>query len=157
MACDPRDILRGRLNATALDDIAARSPLAKMNLYCTFMTVIFALVLSCTASGGSTPQDNSSSKGKLKVVVVDWQEARIAGPKILFRSSKFKAEVKANEAGEFETEVPVGVYEVIAQTEGFKKFRQKGVRVEEGKTTSVKIQLTVTSTILKVPRDGVYL
>ena len=63
----------------------------------------------------------------------------------------------ANEAGEFESEVPVGVYEVSAQSEGFKKFRQKGIRVESGQTKSVKIQLTVTPTIIKVPRDGIYL
>ena len=128
-----------------------------MNLYCTFMTIIFSLVLSWTASGASKPQDKSSSKGKLKVVVVDWQEARIPGTTILIRSSKFKAEVKANEAGEFETDVPVGVYEVSSHSEGFKKSRQKGVRVEEGKTASVKIQLTVTPTTIKVPRDSIYL
>src|SRR5262245_61704062 len=68
-----------------LDDIAARSTLAKMNLYYTFMTVSFAFVLSCTASGVSKPQDKTSSKGKLKVVIVDWQDAKIPGAKILIR------------------------------------------------------------------------
>jgi len=128
-----------------------------MNLCRTFTTLIFGLVLSCTASEGSTPQGKSPSKGKLKVVVVDWQEARIPGPKILIRGSKFKVDVKANEAGEFETDVPVGIYEVSAHSEGFQKFRQKGVIVHEGKTKSVRIQLTVTPTVIKAPRDGIYL
>jgi len=51
----------------------------------------------------------------------------------------------------------VGIYEVSAHSEGFQKFRQKGVIVHEGKTKSVRIQLTVTPTVIKAPRDGIYL
>ena len=87
---------------------------------------------------------------------MDWQDARMLGTAVVIRSSKFRAEVKTNEAGEFETNVPMGAYEVSVQREGFEKFRQKSVKGEPSNTL-VKIQLKTTPTRIKMPRGGIYL
>ena len=107
--------------------------------------------------GGPALAERVFTKGKLKGVVVDHQEARITGTQVRIRSSEFKADLKTNEAGEFESEVPVGVYEVSVESAGFKKFHRKGVKVEPSKTTPMKIKLKSAPTRIKMARDGIYL
>src|SRR5262245_51917076 len=87
------------------------------------------------ASRGSQTPGRTLQKGKLKGVVVDWQDARMPGTPVEIQSSEFRAEVKTSEAGEFETDLPMGIYEVSVQREGFEKFHQKSVKVDPSNTT----------------------
>ena len=128
-----------------------------MTQCCSFTTLILTLVVTGTALGGPALAERVFTKGKLKGVVVDHQEARITGTQVRIRSSEFKADLKTNEAGEFESEVPVGVYEVSVESAGFKKFHRKGVKVEPSKTTPMKIKLKSAPTRIKMARDGIYL
>ncbi|MFN8008888.1 MAG: carboxypeptidase-like regulatory domain-containing protein [Terriglobia bacterium] len=128
-----------------------------MKLCCTYTMLIFSILVSGPAFRGSATPEKTLSKGKLKGVVVDWQDARVTGTLVVIRSSKLKFEVKTSETGEFETEVPVGAYEVSVHREGFKKFRQKGVMVEQIKCTFLKIQLKSTPTKIKMTHGGVSL
>jgi hypothetical protein len=128
-----------------------------MNLLRSARRLIGPLVLCCTAAAGSTSVDKETREGRLKAIVTDPHEAGVVGAKVLIQNNRFRTEATANERGELETDLPIGVYRVSAQPEGFQKFSQKGVRVESGRTACIKIRLKVTGTKIKTRRDDIYL
>ena len=130
---------------------------AKMNLVGSMRTLIVLVALCWTAAEVSTSGSKEIRGGRLKVIVVDWQEAQVVGTQLLIQNKGLRTEVTGNERGEVEIDLPIGVYRVSAQGEGFQKFSQKGVKVEQGRTTSIKILLKVTAKTIKMRRDDIYL
>ena len=111
-----------------------------------FLTIIFTLFfIPCLA------QDKS---GKVRGVVVDWQEARVSRTTITFQNKQFKKVVVVNQDGEYEVELPVGSYTITAKFNGFKQYQRELVKVEANKVRTINIKLQVLSANPATCPDG---
>jgi len=77
--------------------------------------------------------------GVLKGVVVDWQYARILGSCLTVKNKTIQKKVIVNAEGAFEVELPAGMYEVVAQSPNFRRFRQKKLQIESNTITTLNI------------------
>jgi hypothetical protein len=77
------------------------------------------------AAADSTSVNKEIREGRLKAIVMDWQEARVVGTQVLIQNNRFRTEATANERGEIETNLPIGVYRVSAEREGFRNSVRK--------------------------------
>ncbi|MBA2341274.1 MAG: carboxypeptidase regulatory-like domain-containing protein [Pyrinomonadaceae bacterium] len=84
-----------------------------------------------------------NSKGKIKGLILDANEARVPNARVVLKGKEFTRKVKSNEAGEFEVELPAGVYQISidARSLGFSLFQEKGIRVRAGSAQEFRITL----------------
>jgi uncharacterized membrane protein len=79
--------------------------------------------------------------GKIKGVVVDYAGGVLPTTKITIKSEKTKHELTTSDLGEFEIELPVGTYQVVAKKGGYKHGKLTQVEITEGATNTIKIKL----------------
>jgi hypothetical protein len=82
--------------------------------------------------------------GKIKGTVIDHGGGTMPGTKITFQSGKIKHDLETNDDGEFEIDLPVGIYRVTAKADGYKKSKLSQVEVTEGTTNSIELRLVPT-------------
>ena len=104
------------------------------------ISIIFLLVAGLPAQSLTPVQANM---GKLKGVIEDWQYARILGSCLTVKNRTFEKKVVVDTNGAFEVELPVGTYQVVAQSSGFGQFRWKELRIEPNATKTLNIMLKV--------------
>jgi hypothetical protein len=112
-----------------------------MRLYC--LPLIFALIVGWGATAPALAQQATS---ELRGSVVDQQGAVLPGVTIVARnqdSGLFREAVSNVDGSYFMTAMIPSVYEISAELPGFKKYSQRDVRLEVGKTTTVQIRLEV--------------
>ncbi len=103
------------------------------------LTVVAAIMLNSLVT-------MADEKGRLKGRISDQLGAAIEKTRIIVESPPEKVEAIANENGEYDLEIPAGVYKVTTRKRpGFIPFKRDRVRVEAGKTTTLDIKLKVTS------------
>jgi hypothetical protein len=115
-----------------------------MSLKSTF-SLLSIILLSLFATAGAvslqTPSDPRLS-GMVEGVTSDFGGALVPNATLLFERGEFSREVKSDEAGRFEMELPAGVYRVtVKRFSIFDPFQRKGVRVRAGKTKKFNVVL----------------
>ena len=80
---------------------------------------------------------------KVTGVVLDPNEARIVGAIVTVENGSFKREVRSNEEGNFEIELPAGTYQLVVEMEGFKKFKLSPFYASGGASEHVKVRMKV--------------
>ncbi len=81
------------------------------------------------------------SAGKVKGLILDQINARIAKGKISIEGKRFKKIFIANDAGEYNFELPIGNYKISAKMDGFYQSNRKNLRVKLNKT--IKLNFTL--------------
>ncbi len=81
--------------------------------------------------------------GRLVGLVMDVNEARVAGATIRIESAQLKRVVRSDDEGKFEIEAPSGSYQITVEQPGFKKFDLPNFRVAAGTCELVNIHLNV--------------
>lgn len=114
----------------------------------TFMSKTLAFTISIIFLQMSFPCAQSLTpaqvrNGKLKGVIVDWQYGRVLGSCLTVKNRTFEKKVVVDMNGAFEVELPVGTYDVTAQSPGFRQFHRKEVHIEPGATKTLNIMLKV--------------
>ena len=101
--------------------------------------VILCFSMSPTASLAQT------NEGAIAGNVVDESGAVVTGAKVtaLNQDTGVRHETVSQEGGYRFTSLPIGLYDVTVQREGFSNLTQTGVRVQVSSTTSVNVTLRV--------------
>lgn len=84
--------------------------------------------------------------GRIKGVVLDANDARVVGASLTIEGSpqaSFKRRLKTGEAGEFELELPAGVYDIAVEAAGFRHFTGWELKVKPRETEMINIHLEV--------------
>ena len=81
-------------------------------------------------------------------LVLDVNEARIAGATITVQNDEVKKIARSDDEGRFEVNVPPGTYHITVEQPGFKKFRLANFRVRDEATESINIQMEVAPPML---------
>ncbi len=108
------------------------------------LIAVFALLLNSFAVAASEPfpqARRSSEPGKLVGMVVDPNEARIAGARIIIEGSGNRREVMADEEGFFVANLPEGRYRITAQSYGFRTVTQTRVYVRANHVRAINFKL----------------
>ncbi len=86
--------------------------------------------------------------GKIKGLLLDPNDARIAGAEIRIESPSLgiRRDLKSGEAGEFQSELPPGNYYLNVRANGFCTFEGWEIKVKSGLTEMVNIHLEVLAT-----------
>jgi hypothetical protein len=84
----------------------------------------------------------SEPAGELKGVLLDPNGARVVSGSIIIEGRNFRRELAPNEEGNFQAELPAGVYRVTVNSMGFRRFRRKNIKVESNPPTTMKITLS---------------
>ena len=79
--------------------------------------VLAILFVVAVCGGFQTPMSRVSG------LVVDVNDARIAGARITVENAEVKRTRRSNDEGRFEVEVPPGTYRITVEQPGFKKFQ----------------------------------
>jgi hypothetical protein len=109
------------------------------------MFLLVAAVLSIShgppaAHHRATPL-RGQSKGIVRGRVMDFNGAALVVPRptIIFESRQVKKVVSPDEKGEYEIELPAGVYQVSAELRGFYPFRRAPFRMRSGAAVMINV------------------
>jgi uncharacterized membrane protein len=80
---------------------------------------------------------------KIIGVVLDKNNARIAGATIKIKSAQFNRHLQSSDEGMFEIELPAGEYRITVEQEGFRKFELSPFRVNAGVSELLSIHMEV--------------
>ena len=103
-----------------------------------------ACLLALTASSVRAQQGT----GDLQGTSLDPQGAAMPGVAVLARNQEsglFRETITGEDGGFFLSGMTPGVYEVIAELQGFNRYQRRDLRIEVGKTAAAEIALTVGS------------
>jgi hypothetical protein len=76
-------------------------------------------------------------------VVLDRNNARIAGATIMIENDQINRKLRSSDEGKFATELPAGEYRITAEREGFHKFELPAFRANAGVSELIKIRMRV--------------
>jgi hypothetical protein len=107
------------------------------------IATVFVIAIACLCgpidTRAQTPEEPPPSR--LVGVVLDRNDALVAGATIRVSSGTFKRRVRSDGDGRFEMELPAGCYELTAEQPGFRKFRLSPFQVRAGAKALVNIHL----------------
>jgi len=114
------------------------------------------IVVLDTNLAGQSVSPEVQSTGRVRGVVLDPHEARIIDATITVEGSRFVRVIKTNELGEYEIEVPSGVYRIRAEIPRYFPFQRAAFRVDGDAVRMINIVPTqrVLSTGLEVTARG---
>ena len=102
------------------------------------LVILFALL----QNGPAYPAVHRDKRtGKVSGVVLDLNEARIVDAVVTIQNPKVKRRVKSGYEGEFEIELPAGIYELTVEAGGFCKFYGESLKVKHKETEMVNIHM----------------
>lgn len=107
------------------------------------MKGIFAVVMTLLVSATAVAQQGTA---ELRGKVMDQQSAVLPGVTVVVRhqeSGLFREAVTGADGSFLMSGMTPGVYEVSAELAGFRKYSQRDVRLEVGRTTPVELKLEV--------------
>ena len=81
--------------------------------------------------------------GKIKGLILDANDARVARAVVRIENAKFKREVKSGAEGNFEVELPAGLYRITVRADGFRKFEYSPFNVKPNASEILNIRLEV--------------
>jgi hypothetical protein len=110
--------------------------------------IVLALVGLLLASGfwqapsmAQTHEPAPRADGEFKGLVLDPEEARIVGAKITLENKRYRFETESNDEGAFQIKVPGGQYSLRIESNGFRSYTRKLVRIEADKTATLSATL----------------
>ncbi|MEW6735317.1 MAG: carboxypeptidase-like regulatory domain-containing protein [Acidobacteriota bacterium] len=108
------------------------------------ITIIVILVVGITVCGEHQPHAyvlmGNTKTGILKGRAMDPSEGGISSAKIIVEGDTVKREVITNEAGEYEIELPVGIYRINTdRMPGWLPFRRAAIQVQADTVTTVNV------------------
>ena len=104
--------------------------------------ILITLVVAVSIVSGLSPAPSSGqSTGKVKGTVLDFNGAAIVTPKptIVVKGRDQTRELHPDENGDYEVELPAGIYSISAEITGFFPFRRAAFRVQPDVTTMINI------------------
>lgn len=120
-----------------------RSKLIVIGVILLFATLMLSALAHSPASFIKQPT------GKIKGLILDLNDARITTANITIESSPkigLKKQLKSGEAGDFEIELPEGIYYLTVEANGFCRFEGWELKVSPQVTEMVNIHLEVLVT-----------
>jgi uncharacterized membrane protein len=82
-------------------------------------------------------------KSKIIGVVLDKNNARIAGATIKIENAQFNRKLQSSDEGKFEIALPAGEYQLTVEQQGFRKFELSPFRANAGVCELVNIHMEV--------------
>lgn len=107
------------------------------------LALVPALLAPEAGVGLPSARAAASQSGSLKGVVLDPNDARIAGAVIRMEGASFFRETESDEEGNFEIELPGGTYRLTVEKEGFKRFSLSPVQLSVGGHEVLKVHMKV--------------
>ena len=101
--------------------------------------IIFLMISFSSIPSLSDTQVSSQPMGKVRGTVMDYNEAVILNTKIFIEGENIERSLVVNERGEYEIELPAGIYNITAEANLFRPFRRAVFRVQSNVTTMINI------------------
>jgi len=107
------------------------------------ITTVVIIAVTCLSGSRDTRAQTAQEPppSRLVGVVLDRNDALVAGATIRVSSGTFKRRVSSDGDGRFEMELPAGCYELTAEQPGFRKFRLSPFQVRAGARELINIHL----------------
>lgn len=108
--------------------------------------IFLALTSALAVFAGQRPTSRRAVNlptGKIIGVVLDANNARIAGATIKIWNGRFNRQAQSGEEGDFELELPVGLYRITVEQPGFRRFELSSFRVVANVNKMLKVRMKV--------------
>ena len=92
------------------------------------MSVVRIVLIAVAMLAGQ----GGSEKTGISGILLDRNDARIAGAVIKIENGDFRRRLRSDDEGKFELELPAGSYEIRVEQPGFKTLKLSSIRVNEG-------------------------
>lgn len=89
--------------------------------------------------------------GKIRGQVFDVNKARVVNALVTVSGGETQRQLVTDEYGEFEISLRPGVYQIVADANGFRRFVSAETEVKAGQTRTIEIQLKVASDAMLGP------
>ena len=109
-----------------------------------FIKSVPLILIACVLLNAAPNLHQSSAAqptGKLRGVILDLRDARVANASIMIENKNVIYGLKSDEEGKFEIDVPVGVYQIKVESPCFRKFRRKNLGVSPNAVQEINIVL----------------
>ena len=91
------------------------------------------------------PRETKERNGRVSAMVLDINDARVAGAKVTIEARDYKRELSTTPEGKFRLELPAGGYDLSVDANGFCLF-QGPLNIRSGVTEMINIHLEVQVT-----------
>jgi hypothetical protein len=122
-----------------------------MRLYIYIGAVLLSAVCLCQAKSAVVAQNETAT---FRGSITDTKGRRIRGASVLIAGAGFKREIKPTRKGEFEINLPAGVYKITVTKSGFAAYELTDLRITPGNALSHTFRLEC-SCPQSVVRSGV--
>ena len=80
---------------------------------CVFQIIVLSVLAAvvCVAQQRNSPESQNNN-GKIQGVLLDINDARIVGARIIIESGQLKRQLRSRNEGDFEIQVPAGTYQI---------------------------------------------
>jgi subtilase family serine protease len=112
--------------------------------YLIVLLLIFGLVIIDTK--GNVP--SIEKEGLLKGRLVDINKAILPGETIVISNKTNSWEVKTDLLGEYQINLPIGIYQITVKSPGFFPFQRASFQINENSSAVIDIQLIPTNEII---------
>jgi hypothetical protein len=110
-----------------------------------WLSLLLIIALCPTTQLAQTHSPTPRAEGELKGIVLDPNDARVAGAKITIENKRDRFELWSTDEGAFQLKLPVGEYQIKIESNGFKPYIKKRVRIEADKTETMSVTVTPSS------------
>jgi hypothetical protein len=107
------------------------------------MSMGFMLLGLCPGTNAQANFAGQSKLGRVRGVLLDVIEARIVDATVTIEGNGLKNEVTVNDRGEYEFQIPPGIYSLRSRASNYYESRRAPVRVRAGKEIVVNIAPTL--------------
>lgn len=108
-------------------------------------TLILILLLSVglarSQSGSNQPSATNAQIGKVVGTVFDENDARVENAGVTFVGDTHREIVRTNSEGEYEADLPAGVYKIEAEGFTFSPYKRASFRVLPGQVRTINIEV----------------
>jgi hypothetical protein len=105
--------------------------------------LIFVLATVVCVGQRRTPARGRNEMGRIQGVVLDANDARIVGATITIENARFRRVLKSGDEGDFEIRLPAGVYQIKAESPGFRRFELSPLTVKAKVSELINIHMEV--------------
>jgi hypothetical protein len=113
-----------------------------MKLSRTIGSVILVLMTSLVLHAQSDRQPSTTeSIGKLSGLILDSEDARVPGARIIVEREGFRREIISTNVGSYEMDLPIANYTVTVMRVGFYPFRKSCLPIRSESVTALNVTL----------------
>jgi len=106
------------------------------------------------AKPGQTPEPAQTSR--IVGVVLDKNDARIVDASVKIENKDYRRQLRSDDEGRFEVELPSGIYQITVQRQGFRKFQLPSFRANAGvqELVNIHMELAPSQSPLKITKGS---